>query len=350
MAIETALVVDDSRSARYILQRLLERQHIHVDGVDSAEEALAYLCEVRPDVVFMDEMLPGMDGQEAIERLSANPITAGIPIVMYTARDYASDTPSPQRRGVVGVLSKPFTPQDVDALLAQLGGVVAPRPVAARLVRKSTHMPMHPASVPVSANEVGQPLMSDVFSRHVVAMVATEMNELRTHLTELVKVESKLVVEQVIGDLLEDQVRTQIEHHETGWRRALDGVRHEQNKFQEQVLERRVPRLLEILDLRMQRRMDALQKTLNERIENSGLGPIQRSQITQIVRTTATDAVQRPARQVARHAAAELIRTDINALSVRLDRLRRRFSTVATSAVAAVLAAVIVGYFFGRMG
>ncbi|MBI5041735.1 MAG: response regulator [Gammaproteobacteria bacterium] len=232
MSIQTALVVDDSRSARYILQRLLERQHIHVEGVDSAEEALAYLREVRPDVVFMDDMLPGMDGQEAIERLAANPVTANIPIVMYTGRDYVSDSPPPQRRGVVGVLSKPFAPQDVDALLAKLGGTVAP-PVTARLVRKPTLVPTHPESAPVTSKEVVSAPMPDDLARYVAAAVATEMNTLRTHLTELVKAESRLAVEQVIGELLEDQVRAQIEHHESGWRHALDGVRQEQNKFQE---------------------------------------------------------------------------------------------------------------------
>lgn len=115
MAIQTALVVDDSRSARYILQRVLERQHILTDGVGSADEALTYLSEYRPDVVFMDDMMPGMERQEAIDRLASNPVTASIPIIMYTGRYSAVAAPLPQRCGVVGVLSKPFAPQDVDA-------------------------------------------------------------------------------------------------------------------------------------------------------------------------------------------------------------------------------------------
>lgn len=273
MAIETALVVDDSRSARYILQRLLERQQIHVEGVESAEAALAYLREVRPDVVFMDDMLPGMDGQEAVERLAANPATARIPIVMYTGRDDMPMTPS-QQRGVIGVLGKPFAPQDVDALLAKLGGTVALPPVTARLVRKPTLVPPLPEPVPSTVSEAASLPMSD--------------------------------------DL--------------------------------------VPRLLEILDQRLKRRMDVLQKTLNERIENSGLGSIQRTQVTQIARATAAEAAQRPARESARRVAAELMRTDINALNLRLDRLRRRFSTLVTAAVIAVIAAGMLGYLVGAMG
>ncbi|MBI5041736.1 MAG: hypothetical protein HZB57_11225 [Gammaproteobacteria bacterium] len=115
-------------------------------------------------------------------------------------------------------------------------------------------------------------------------------------------------------------------------------------------MEQRVSRLLEILELRLKRRMDVLQKTLNERIENSGLGPLQRTQVTHIARTTATEAAQRPARQAARHAAAELMRTDFNALSLRVERLRRRYSAVVASAVIAVFAAVVLGYLVGTMG
>lgn len=342
MAIQTALVVDDSRSARYILQRLLERQDIHVEGVDSADKAFAYLREVRPDVVFMDDMMPDMDGQEAIERLAANPATAGIPIVMYTSSDYAADAP-PQHRGVVGVLGKPFAPRDIDALLAKLGGAVAPPPVTARLIREPAPVPQtHPAQT----HDTVAPTRDDS-TRSVTEAVAVEMAGLRARLIDEVKSAARLAVEQIIGELLEDQVRTQIEHHESGWRRALDGVCHEQDKFQEQLLERRVPGLLKILEQRTMRRMDVLQKTLHERIENGGLGPLQRTQATQIASTIAVEAAQRPARESARRVAAELIRTDIGALNLRLERLRRRFNSVVVAAAVVVLAAALMGYLLG---
>lgn len=348
MAIDTALVVDDSRSARYILQRLLERQHIHVDGVDSAAEALAYLREVRPDVVFMDDMMPGMDGQEAVERMAANPATANIPIVMYTANDYISDSPQPQRRGIVGVLSKPFAARDVEAVLAKLGGTVVPPPITARLVRQPASMPTQPEALPTSTMATS-PLPDDLAQRVAMA-VATETQALHAQVIDLVKMEARLAVEQIVGELLEEQVRTQIEHHESSWRRALDGLSNEQGKFQERLLEQRVPRLLEILEQRLKRRIDVLQKALSERIETSGLGPLQRTQATHIARTTAAEAAQRPARESARRVAAELMRTDISALNLRLDRLRRRFDNVAVAAVIAALAAGLVGYLVGAMG
>ena len=352
MAIQTALVVDDSRSARYILQRVLERQHIHVDGVGSAHEALSYLSEYRPDVVFMDDMMPGMEGQEAIDRLASNPATASIPIIMYTGRYFGADAPLPQRCGVVGVLNKPFAPQDVDALLAKLCGTVAPPSVTARLTREPAATSKPSVVSASSTKHVEQPTaqMPAELSQCVAEAVAAEMAAERAWLTREIKAATQLAVEQTIGELLENEVRTQIEEHEIHWRHSLESVRQAQSRFQEQLLEQRIPRLLDILGQRLQGRMDAVQKSMNEHIENGSLGPLQRTQVAHIASTTATEAAQRPARQAARHAAAELMRTDFNALNVQVERLRRRYSNVATSAVIAVLAAAVMGYWVGVLG
>jgi hypothetical protein len=65
MTAKRALVVDDSRSARAFLARILERHEIAVDAAESAEAAIQYLDRNRPDIIFMDHMMPGMDGFQA---------------------------------------------------------------------------------------------------------------------------------------------------------------------------------------------------------------------------------------------------------------------------------------------
>ena len=87
MLIKNALIVDDSKSARLVLQRLLARIHVSVDTVESAEEALAFLEHRQPDIIFMDHMMPGMDGLEATQMIRANPKTSRIPTIMYTSKD-----------------------------------------------------------------------------------------------------------------------------------------------------------------------------------------------------------------------------------------------------------------------
>ena len=82
-----ALVVDDSQIARYMLSGQLADLGFKVDLADSAESALARLERGLPDVVFMDHLLPGIDGLEAVRRLRGKTRTASLPIIMYTSQD-----------------------------------------------------------------------------------------------------------------------------------------------------------------------------------------------------------------------------------------------------------------------
>ena len=82
-----ALIVDDSRSARVILSRMLEHHGMAVDTAESAEQALEFLAQSRPDVIFMDHLMPGMDGFQAVQVIKSDPQTATIPLMMYTSQE-----------------------------------------------------------------------------------------------------------------------------------------------------------------------------------------------------------------------------------------------------------------------
>ena len=101
-----ALIVDDSRSARVILSRMLEGYGLQVDSSESAEHALEYLRQTRPDVIFMDHLMPGMDGFQAIQAIKGNPDTAMIPVVMYTSQEGELYVSQARALGAVGVLPK----------------------------------------------------------------------------------------------------------------------------------------------------------------------------------------------------------------------------------------------------
>jgi CheY-like chemotaxis protein len=115
-----ALVVDDSRSARVVLSRMLERYGIMVDSAESAEAALEYLKDRRPDVIFMDHLMPGMDGLTAVREIKANPDLASIPIMMYTSQEGEIYGSQARASGAVGVLPKSIRPIDVTKALYQL--------------------------------------------------------------------------------------------------------------------------------------------------------------------------------------------------------------------------------------
>jgi CheY-like chemotaxis protein len=130
MAARRALVVDDSRSARAFLSRVLERYEIAVDGVESAEQALEYLAHQRPDVIFMDHLMPGMDGFQAVQAIKNNPQTATIPIMMYTSQEGELYLSQARALGAIGVLPKQIRHIDVSRALEQLHLINTLRPEA----------------------------------------------------------------------------------------------------------------------------------------------------------------------------------------------------------------------------
>jgi CheY-like chemotaxis protein len=120
MSAKRALVVDDSKSARAFLARILERYEIAVDTAESAENAIDYLTKARPDVIFMDHLMPGMDGFQAVQSIKNNPRTATIPIMMYTSQEGELYLGQARALGAVGVLPKQIKPADVSKVLYDL--------------------------------------------------------------------------------------------------------------------------------------------------------------------------------------------------------------------------------------
>jgi CheY-like chemotaxis protein len=116
-----ALVVDDSKTARVTLRRMLEEQRIDADTVDSAQAAIEYLVEKAPDVIFMDHMMPGMDGLQAVEAIKSNPKTATIPIMMYTSKEGDLYVSQARALGAVGILPKQVEPAELFEVLNKLG-------------------------------------------------------------------------------------------------------------------------------------------------------------------------------------------------------------------------------------
>ena len=120
MSAKRALIVDDSLSARVVLSRMLQKYGLEVDTAESAETAITYLAEQRPDVIFMDHLMPGMDGFQALQAIKNNPRTATIPIMMYTSQQGELYVGQARALGAVGVLPKLVKPVDVSKILYQL--------------------------------------------------------------------------------------------------------------------------------------------------------------------------------------------------------------------------------------
>lgn len=116
-----ALVVDDSKIARVALKKQLEEYDIAVETADSGEEALEFLKHDYVDVIFMDHVMPGMDGLTAVRELKGNPRTATIPVMMYTSKEGEVYVSQARALGAVDVLPKQVQPGVLYGMLIKLG-------------------------------------------------------------------------------------------------------------------------------------------------------------------------------------------------------------------------------------
>ena len=117
----SALIVDDSRTALVSLSRLLKAQGLSVDTVESGPEALDYLRNnSHPGVLFLDHMMPGMDGFQTLGALKSNPHTRSIPVVMYTSREGDAYMGQALAQGAAGVLRKPVDPSELVSILQRV--------------------------------------------------------------------------------------------------------------------------------------------------------------------------------------------------------------------------------------
>ncbi len=106
MTIKRALIVDDSTTAQYRLKKMLRRYPLDIDIVDSGEAALRYLSRHAPAVIFMDHLMPGIDGFRALQIIKSNPDTAMIPVIMYTSKSGDVYTGQARALGALDVVSK----------------------------------------------------------------------------------------------------------------------------------------------------------------------------------------------------------------------------------------------------
>ena len=100
------LVVDDEPSSVEILTESL-RAHYEVSTAGNGEQAIK-ICEgLKPDLVLLDIMMPGLDGYEVCRRLKSNPATSAIPVIFVTARFSVDDQIKGLEAGAVDFISKP---------------------------------------------------------------------------------------------------------------------------------------------------------------------------------------------------------------------------------------------------
>ncbi|WP_199456895.1 MULTISPECIES: response regulator [unclassified Marinobacter] len=239
MPIKNALLVDDSKVARFALSKLLESRDMEVNMASSAEEALDFLKNNgRPDVIFMDHLMPGMNGVEATKAIKGNPDTAGIPIIMCTSKKSSDFTDEARNFGIYSILTKPPQTDRLELALQELANDVEhgtlPEPPAE--VESAEVEPKSEINLNGHAGADVVPLTSDLIEQISRSAVKTHINN-RLH--------------ELLSDLFDEQY----DH----LKRALDDSRSKQ----EAELEERLNALSAMVDDRTRNLRDDVAAEVN---------------------------------------------------------------------------------------
>lgn len=116
------LIVDDSPTEMHILKTTVESDGHTVITADNGELGVDRAVAEKPDLILMDVVMPGMNGFQATRKISKNPDTANIPIVMVTTKDQRTDREWGLRQGATAYLVKPVDKKELAAKVNELLG------------------------------------------------------------------------------------------------------------------------------------------------------------------------------------------------------------------------------------
>lgn len=112
--LKTVLYVDDEPDIREVVQLslgLAPQLDVHV--CDSGERALQVMPRLKPQLVLLDVMMPGMDGTATLSRMRADRALAQIPVIFMTAKAMPQEITRFRELGAAAVIAKPFDPMQL---------------------------------------------------------------------------------------------------------------------------------------------------------------------------------------------------------------------------------------------
>jgi two-component system, OmpR family, alkaline phosphatase synthesis response regulator PhoP len=116
------LIVDDEPNIAISVEFLMRREGFEVLVAHDGEEGLTRIRADRPDLVVLDIMMPKLDGFEVCKAVRADPILAGVRILMLTAKGRAAEISKGLALGADGYITKPFATRELVAKVKELLG------------------------------------------------------------------------------------------------------------------------------------------------------------------------------------------------------------------------------------
>ena len=115
------LIVDDSPTEVHVMKKALEKSGYQTATAQDGAEGVRLAREMTPDLIFMDVVMPGVNGYQATRQLSNDPKTRTIPIIMVTSKGQETDKIWGLRQGARDYLVKPVDRETLLAKIESLG-------------------------------------------------------------------------------------------------------------------------------------------------------------------------------------------------------------------------------------
>ena len=115
-----ALIVDDSKVERLILKEILTELKFSIFEAENAVEGIQKANEIKPDLILMDVVMPGMNGFQATRQITSNESMKDIPVIMCTSKNQATDKIWGQRQGAKAYIIKPIQKELLIAKIEKL--------------------------------------------------------------------------------------------------------------------------------------------------------------------------------------------------------------------------------------
>ncbi len=117
------LIVDDSPTETHIIKAMLEKHGYETIEAVNGEEGILKARDTSPDLVLMDIVMPGMNGFQATRKLSKDPVTSSIPVIIVSTKGQETDRVWAMRQGAKDYMTKPVVEAELlDKIKSSLGG------------------------------------------------------------------------------------------------------------------------------------------------------------------------------------------------------------------------------------
>ncbi len=105
---QTVVVVDDNATVRSLFEKSTENLALDLLTFGSADDSMEYLSENKPDLLFLDIIMPDKDGLTFLSELRKLPLHRDTSVIMITSKDYAQDRTVANELGTLEFLTKPM--------------------------------------------------------------------------------------------------------------------------------------------------------------------------------------------------------------------------------------------------